>query len=211
MLELVGVRKDYDERPVLIDVSMRAGPGEFHCWIGPNGSGKSTLLAITAGLLRPTTGYVLWDGLRKMTPSVRSSMGFLTQEPMLWAELTPLENLRVVAGLYGMPDPEAHARMWLSRAELPRSAWMRPTEHLSKGMRQRLALARVFLTEPRLLLLDEPFDGLDDAGWRWCEAELQEALARGATVIMAAPRVTAPLALPMQMWMLRERRLVAAT
>jgi ABC-type multidrug transport system ATPase subunit len=179
------VTKTFESRTVLIDVSLEVRPGECHWLCGPNGSGKTTLLYVMSGLMRPTRGRVLWNG-QPVTAAVRRHIGLVLQEPLVYADLTPEENLVLFARLYGVPMPESVARTWLARCGLTGTG-RRPARWLSKGMRQRLALARAMLHQPRLLLLDEPFDGLDNAGIAWLHTELCTALASGTAVIVTSP------------------------
>lgn len=158
-LALSGVSKDYNLRPVLEDVNLILEPGLSYALTAANGSGKSTLLQIMAGLTRPTTGSVTWNG-SKLSARSRAHIGVVLQQPMLYGDLSGLDNLLFYARLYGIGRPRAAACAWLERVGLRDSAEVRVREY-SKGMKQRLALARALLHSPSLLLLDEPFDGLD--------------------------------------------------
>lgn len=159
MLSLVGVGKEYNLRPVLEDVHLTIEPGVSYLLSAPNGSGKSTLLQIMAGLTRPTAGKVLWDGNR-LTPAFRKKIGVVLQQPMLFGDLTAAENLSFYGRVYAVPSPQKTAETWVERLGLSDAASLKVRE-FSKGMRQRLSLARALLHEPNVLLLDEPFDGLD--------------------------------------------------
>ena len=159
---------------------------------GPNGSGKTTLLRLCAGLYAPTDGELEVD-------APRGSIGFLAHEPLVYRELTALENLDLYGRLYRMPERRERSGAMLERFGLWRARNERVGDLLPR-MLQRLALCRTFLHDPDLLLLDEPFDGLDAEGAELLHAELAEQ--PGATALVAthdpealAARATARLAL----------------
>lgn len=129
--------------------------------LGPNGAGKSTLLRIFAGLARPTAGSLeVLGSTGRVTPSVRARVGFVAHATMLYSELSALENLTFAARLYGVSDPAGRARHLLEEEGL--NEWSsRPTRTFSRGMAQRLSIARALVHDPELVLLDEPFTGLD--------------------------------------------------
>ena len=135
--------------------------GECHLVVGPNGAGKSTLLRVVAGLARPSAGTVLIGGVPLVRdPGARRSIGLLSHQSHLYSDLTAIENLAFTARLYGIPDPPAAARAGLRAVGLAERG-DEPVRRLSRGMIQRVAIARSLLHSPRLLLLDEPFTGLD--------------------------------------------------
>jgi ABC-type multidrug transport system ATPase subunit len=181
-LALRDVDVEYDFRPVLTGVTLALEPAQTYLLSAANGSGKTTLVQVMAGLMAPTRGKVLW-GDKGLTPAVRKRLGVVLQAPMLYGDLTGYENLVLFAGLYGLAKPHSVAAEWLARVQLEWAAHQRVREY-SKGMRQRLAVARAMLHEPSVLLLDEPFDGLDSAGRDAVERLLAEAVARGATAFV---------------------------
>jgi heme exporter protein A len=143
---------------------------------GPNGSGKSTFLALCAGLLVPTSGELEVE-------AERGRIGYLAHEPLVYRELTPLENLDLYGRLYRVPERRERSGMLLERYGL----WEARHERVatfSRGMQQRLALCRTLLHEPDLLLLDEPYAGLDAEGAELLDAELT-ALAGERTLLLA--------------------------
>jgi heme exporter protein A len=163
-IDLAGLRRDFGDRTALAGIDLRVEPGESVAVIGPNGSGKSTLLRILAGLLRPTSGEVsvLGCDLPKETHRLRGRVGYLGHEPLLYRDLSPRENLELVAALHGLEAGDAGARIGvlLDAVGMTARAGDRVAE-LSAGMRQRIDICRAVLPEPDLLLLDEPDAHLD--------------------------------------------------
>jgi heme exporter protein A len=145
----------------LSGVSLSVHAGECHLVVGPNGAGKSTLLRQLAGLARPSAGSVTIEGQQlARQPLARRRIGLLSHQSQLYGELTAIENLEFAARLYGIADPSGTARARLAAVGLADRA-KQPVRSLSRGMVQRVAIARALLHGPRLLLLDEPFSGLD--------------------------------------------------
>ena len=147
---------------MLSGLDLTLAEGETLAVVGPNGAGKTTLLRILAGLLRPSAGEVRLDGrsVRTADPASRAAIGLLSHRAMLYDDLTLQENLEFAARLHGLPDPAGAAREALAQVELDSRAGDSPRT-LSRGLLQRAALCRALLHHPRLLLLDEPFTGLD--------------------------------------------------
>ncbi|MEW6547075.1 MAG: heme ABC exporter ATP-binding protein CcmA [Bacillota bacterium] len=147
---------------VLRGVSFELRAGEVLAVLGPNGAGKSTLLRVLGTLLRPTRGEVLVRGrdVRRSGPDLRRSIGFLGHHTFLYPQLTGWENLWFCARAFGVSDPETRVKEMLGAVGLDLFAH-EPVRHYSRGMQQRLALARALLHDPLLLLLDEPYTGLD--------------------------------------------------
>ena len=161
-LELEGLARHYGEREALSGVSLSLPVGQTLVVFGPNGAGKTTLLRVLATLLRPHAGEVRVLGSRLPGDAwaVRGRVGLLGHEPLLYRELTALENLRFHARLHGVSDERVDALLD-SIAMRPRAG--EPLRTLSRGMVQRVAVARAVLHDPELLLLDEPHSNLDPA------------------------------------------------
>lgn len=193
-LAIEGVWKFYGDFPALRDISFNVEPGSCVALLGRNGAGKTTLLKILAGLSRPAKGQVKLFGQDASERSSRASIGVLGHGIGIYEELSAIENLRLFAGLYGLPEPERRAMEWLERTGLERVKDGLVRE-FSRGMRQRLAVARAFLHNPRLLLLDEPFTALDDRAIAVLQTVLRDALAEGRTVLMSTHQLREALEL----------------
>ena len=153
VLEARHLERRFGAARALRGVSLAVSPGECHLVLGPNGAGKSTLLRLLAGLARPTSGTVTRAGGRR-------SIGLLSHQSQLYSDLTAVENLTFTGRLYGIADPGGRARARLAAVGLAERA-DEPVRGLSRGMVQRVAIARALLHGPSVLLLDEPFTGLD--------------------------------------------------
>ena len=185
-LAFTGVSRDFGRRRALRHVSFECRSGEVLGLLGPNGAGKSTLLALASTVLRPSAGVVHF-GTRSAVEwgsGLRSRVSLLTHELQLYPELTARENLEFFAGLHGLTDPRRRAVAALETAGLSARA-DDAVGGLSRGMRQRIALERTLLHEPRLVLLDEPFTGLDQASTGSLAARLRGLAAAGSLVIVA--------------------------
>jgi heme exporter protein A len=175
--------RSYGRQPVLRSVTLMVPAGRCLAILGPNGSGKSTLLRVLGAALRPRRGRVWILGDDPFTdPSVRRRIGFVGHEPMLYGGLSVSENLRLLALLYGLSDgPERTARVCdLMGIDQPTAL----VRSLSRGSQQRAALARALLHRPAVLLLDEPFTGLDPGGADDLGRLLREFCREGGTTIM---------------------------
>jgi heme exporter protein A len=180
LVEAVGVSKFYGATRALRDASLVIAPGEVIGFSGPNGSGKSTLLRVLSTLTQPSRGRVSFPGTGSRIAEVRRDIGFVSHEAMAYGDLTVLENIALAAQLLGA---RAESRV----ASLVERMGLGPLEGralraCSRGQRQRVAIARAFVGAPRLLLLDEPTTGLDDAGVACLQDMLREEKARGTSV-----------------------------
>jgi heme exporter protein A len=167
--------KRFGDRRVIEGLDLAVARGAFLLVTGPNGSGKSTLLRLLAGLAAPTSGELAVD-----VP--RGRIGFIAHEPLVYRELTAIENLELYGRLYRVPERRERAGMLLERFGLWDVRGER-ADSFSRGMLQRLALCRAVLHEPDLLLLDEPFNALDEQGAELLDRELAELRPRGTFVV----------------------------
>jgi heme ABC exporter ATP-binding subunit CcmA len=180
------VSRLYGRRRALSHVTCSLAAGEIVGLVGPNGAGKSTLLGILSTLVRPTGGEVRYGGhaARDAGDTLRGRIGVLGHDLFLYADLTARENLVFFGRLHGVPSIESRVDEALSAARLTDRANDR-VAGFSRGLRQRLALERALVHSPRLVLLDEPFTGLDDESSALLVARLSALRSRGAVVVMA--------------------------
>ena len=183
-LAVEGVWKFYGDYAALRDVQLAAEPGTCLALIGRNGAGKTTLLRTIAGFSRPGRGRILIHGKEPRETETRRHLGFIGHGISVYDELSALENLMLYGKLYGVADPRKSAMEWLERTGLERVRDGLVRE-FSRGMRQRLAVARAFLHEPAVLLLDEPFTALDDRAIAVLQTLLRQALADGKTIVIS--------------------------
>jgi len=185
-LEIGGLCKSFD-RPAVDHLDLTVHAGEFYALLGPNGAGKTTTLRMVTGLLRPDVGAISVFGIDALADPVAAKriMAWVSDEPMIYDKLTPLEYLEFVARLWGIDTgaAEARARTLIDWLDLTPYAQQR-CDGLSKGMRQKVALAGALVHEPQLIILDEPLTGLDAASARQVKNVLRERVAAGGTVIM---------------------------
>ena len=189
-----GVWKFYGDYPALRNVNLQAEPGACLALIGRNGAGKTTLLRTIAGFSRPGKGRISIFGDSPRETVARRKMGYIGHGISVYDELSALENLKLYGKLYALPNPRKSAMEWLERTGLERVKDGLVRE-FSRGMRQRLAVARAFLHEPQVLLLDEPFTALDDRAIAVLQQVLREALKEGKTIVMSTHQLREALEL----------------
>lgn len=185
VIETQGVGRQFAGVHAVDRVDLQVTAGEAVALFGPNGAGKTTLLRMIATLLRPTRGSLRLFG-RSVSDGgaqARRRIGFLSHHSFLYPDLTPTENLEFYARMFRISAPRARVRELLAQVGL--IGWAhRPVRTLSRGLEQRCGLARALLHEPDLLLMDEPFTGLDADAANMLRTMLQQAHARGSTLIM---------------------------
>lgn len=164
MLEVCGLTKYYGGVAAVRDVSFTVKPGDVLGYLGPNGSGKSTTVKMVVGLLQPTQGEVRFAGrdIRDDLPGYKARVGYVPEEPQLYGYLTGAEYLAFVGGLRGLREPHLSARIerFLALLGLGDEPYT-PLASYSKGMRQKILIAAALLHDPEIIILDEPFSGLD--------------------------------------------------
>ena len=186
MLELIGLTKRYADVVALDGLSMTVAPGRIHGFVGRNGAGKTTTMRITLGLARADAGEVRWTG-RPATAEDRRGFGYMPEERGLYPRMTALDQIVYFARLSGMAQTEATtaaARILESIGIADRAA--EPVEQLSLGNQQRCQLAAALVTSPELLVLDEPFSGLDPVGVDALAAVLQDQVDQGTAVVYSS-------------------------
>jgi heme exporter protein A len=185
MINLQSLTKNYGFNPVLRGVDLHVKEGEFVTLVGPNGAGKSTLLRIVATLLRPTAGEVRVGGwpLPAHAGQVRRHIGLVSHQPLLYRDLSAAENLMFFAQLYDLQD--AGDRVQAALRQVGLLARQRdPVGTYSRGMMQRLTIARATLHQPDVLLLDEPYTGLDQEASALLDELLRREARAGRTILM---------------------------
>jgi heme exporter protein A len=191
-LQFIDVTRTFGRRRALNRVSLSAEAGTITALLGHNGAGKSTLLSIAATLLQPSSGEVRYGThvAARSTAALRGRIGMLGHDLYLYQELSAAENLRFFARVYDLPDVEARVTRGLERAGLT-ARGDDVVAGYSRGMRQRLALERALLHDPRLLLLDEPFTGLDEGARDALRERLRSVRAAGTIVILTTHDIAA--------------------
>ena len=182
-IEARGVEKRFGRAVALRGIDLRVEQGSSLAILGPNGAGKSTLLGIMAGLARPTSGSLEVCGERANRPSARARVGYIGHATFLYPELTARENLLFAARLHGVRDPRARVEALLEEEGLLAIA-QRPTGGFSRGMAQRVAIARGLVHDPSVLLLDEPFTGLDRPAAERLAKQLGRLRGDGRTLVL---------------------------
>ena len=185
LIETHALSKAYGWQPVLRKLDFAVERGEFVALLGANGSGKSTLLRLIAGLSKSTAGKITVGGweLPREAASVRAQIGLVSHKPLLYENLTARENLLFFCRIYNLDDHEGRIRRGLERVGLTK----RGTDLVrtySRGMLQRLSIARALLHEPDVLLMDEPYTGLDQDAAATLDGLLRDAHATGHTIVM---------------------------
>jgi heme exporter protein A len=191
MIKIKGIIKQYGLNPVLRDINIHVAPGEFVTLVGPNGAGKSTLMRIVATLLRPDAGEVEIGGWPLSTHAhmVRRHIGLVSHQSLLYQDLTAAENLTFFARLYGLDNGEERVQRALKLVGL-RARQRDPVSSFSRGMTQRLTIARATLHEPEVLLLDEPYTGLDQEAVALLDRLLLQEKELGRTILMITHDLT---------------------
>ncbi|CAN5666939.1 ABC transporter ATP-binding protein [soil metagenome] len=187
MIEVVGLTRRYGDFTAVRELSFAVQPGEVVGLVGPNGAGKTTTLRCLVGIIRPTSGTIRVSGhdLQTEPLAAKAALAFVPDEPHLFAHLTVIEHLRFIGRVYGVAEVEERSARLLDELELMTRRDSLPDE-LSRGMKQKLAIACGLLHDPRALLLDEPLTGLDPGAIRRMKQTIQDRARSGAAVILSS-------------------------
>lgn len=185
MLEIKNLTKILSDKLILKGVSLKLNKGEVLAVVGPNGAGKSTFFKCTVGLLQPSGGEIIVDGeiIKKKSADARKKIGFLGHESFLYSTLTPLENLRFYGKLYKVKSIDTKANQLLKEVGLYLFKDI-PIRSFSRGMLQRLSIARVLLADPEILMLDEPHTGLDQEAVSLLNTIIKDKKKSGTSILL---------------------------
>ena len=206
ILSLEHITKRFGYRCVLNDISFSIETGEFVTLIGNNGAGKSTLLRIISTLSKPTHGRITFNGSnqKESLREWRQKIGIISHENRLYGDLSSVDNLRVFGTLYGVEDLESNTDQVLQKTDLLHVARL-PVSTFSSGMKKRLMIARLMLCKPEILILDEPFTGLDQHSNQWFQNYLTAFHQQGGTVIMVTHQLELGLKLATRVLILHKQ------
>ena len=210
MIEAIRLVKHFGSVKAVDDISFRAEPGEIVGLLGRNGAGKTTTLQMLSGIARPDSGGVKICGhdLQSEPTVAKQCLGFIADEPEFFEYLTVDEHLRFTAMLYGVPDDAGARRDLLRQFALEEKRSVFP-EELSRGMRQKLALASVLQHDPRAILLDEPLTGLDPAGMRDVKDTILSRARAGAAILLSSHLLSLVQELCSRLLILHDGKIVA--
>jgi ABC-2 type transport system ATP-binding protein len=210
VIDVSGLTRLYGELVAVDQLSFRVGPGEILGLVGPNGAGKTTTLRSVAGIIRPTAGTITIAGadLAKDPLTAKRALAFIPDEPELFEYLTVEEHLRFVSRIYSVARVDERVPPLLDELELTDKRGSLPAE-LSRGMRQKLAIACGLIHDPAVLILDEPLTGLDPAGIKRMKETIVERAAAGAAVVLSSHLLHLVEELCTQILVLRRGRMVA--
>ena len=207
-IEARNLTRAFGRRLAVRELTFSVRDGECLALFGPNGAGKTTLLRVLAGLLRPTSGTACIAGVTLPAGAQsRAVVGLISHQSMLYSALTALENVEFTARLYGVPSPRDAAMHALRRMRLDDRAES-PVRSLSRGMQQRVSVARAIVHEPRVVLLDEPYTGLDETGAAALTGVLESLKTAGAALVLVTHHLGEGLALATHTAIMREGRFV---
>lgn len=202
-----GVYKYFGDFPALRGIDLKLWPGRVLAMLGRNGAGKTTLLRILAGLSAPSSGELSFPGNSRSEGDRRNIVGVVSHGAWIYDDLTAVENLRFFGRLYGVPDPERAVGEWLRRVGLTRFRNARVAEY-SRGMRQRLTIARAFLHQPTILLLDEPWTSLDDRAMELLSSLVHESRQQDRSVVICSHQLREALEVADEVALLHRGRIL---
>jgi heme exporter protein A len=208
VVEAAGLSRAYGARRAVDDVTFALGAGECLALFGPNGAGKTTLLRMLAGLLRPTAGEARVGGVALPGgAAARARVGLVSHHGMLYAALSARENVEFAARMHGVAEAAAASERALAAMRVADRADA-PVRLLSRGLQQRVSIARAMVHQPDVVLLDEPFTGLDESGARALTGTLETLAAAGAALVLVTHNLAEGLALATHAAVMRSGRLV---
>ena len=210
MISVASLTRQYDSFLAVDGISFALAPGEVMGLVGPNGAGKTTTLRCLAGIIAPSSGTVTIAGhdIQRAPVEAKRALAFIPDEPHLFDHLTVEEHLRFIARVYGVPDVEQRIGPLLQELELTEKRRSLSTE-LSRGMKQKLAIACGLLHDPSVLILDEPLTGLDPAGMRRMRETIASRARAGAAVVLSSHLLTLVEELCTTLFVIRRGRCVA--
>ena len=208
ILSLEHITKYFGYRCILNDISFSIETGEFITLFGNNGAGKSTLLSIISTLSKPTRGRITFKGTnqKENLGEWRQNIGIISHENRLYGDLNSVDNLRVFGTLYGIEDLEIKIDQVLQKTDLFHVSRL-PVGNFSSGMKKRLMIARLMLCKPEVLILDEPFAGLDQHSNQWFQNYLTAFHHQGGTVILVTHQLELGLKLATRVLLLHQQRI----
>lgn len=187
MIQTKSLTKTIGDKEILRGVNLTIATGESIAILGPNGAGKSTILKIIGGLLKPSSGEITIDSkdLKENEIEIKNNIGYLGHNSFLYEHYTPLENLQYFGKLYGVSNLEEKAIQLIDKVGL-KIFLHEPIRSFSRGMNQRLAIARAILHQPKILLLDEPYTGLDQQAVKILNRVIIDMQEQGVTILMVS-------------------------
>ena len=208
LLNLDSVSKRFGFRNILNNINFSLDTGEFVMLIGNNGAGKSTLLRIISSLMKPSNGEIKFRGTNQKDNLLEwlQIMGSITHENRLYADLNSKDNLRLYGTLYGVEELNSKIEAVLAKIDLSHVAQL-PVRNFSSGMTKRLMIGRLMLCQPEILILDEPYSGLDQHSIRWFQKYLWEFHQQGGTVLMVTHQLELGLELASRVLVLHRQNI----
>lgn len=190
LLELLNLKKYFATQKAVDDISLTVDKGQIFGLLGPNGAGKTTLIRMITGIFYPDQGQIIFDGKKFDPVNDAARIGYMPEERGLYKKMKIGEQAMYLAQLKGLSHADAHAKIkkWFAKFEMD-SWWNKKVEDLSKGMQQKLQFVTTVLHEPRLIILDEPFSGLDPVNSNLIKDEIFRLAQEGATIIFSTHRM----------------------
>jgi len=208
ILSIESLSKSFGYRKILENISFSIHSGEFVILIGNNGAGKSTLLRIVSSLMKPTKGNIFFRGInqKEILRLWKHRMGYISSENRMYGDLSSKDNLRIYGTFYEIKDLNVKIDEILSKIDLTHVSNL-PVRNFSDGMKKRLVIGRIMLYQPEILILDEPYEGLDRRSFHWFHDYLNEFHQKGGTVLMVTHQFELGLELASRILVLQNRNI----